>query len=179
MLDLRTGEHRPSTKKDVEETSRLTDGLENIDIIEPMVFLHDVDTRTLDVHAAEAVFRNTSKPCRLLTHESKYLMPVIELAAIVTGGMEELEKNPIFCGGVSSTSPLMLKSDEIAVTRKLAEHRIPNVIMPCPISGVSAPISVAGTLVILNTEMLSTTSHCGADESWHSGRRGIWWPNSD
>jgi trimethylamine--corrinoid protein Co-methyltransferase len=155
MLDLRTGEHRPSTKRDLEETSRLVDGLDNIDIYEPMVFLHDVDNWTLDVQATEAVFRNTSKPCRLLTHESKYLMSVIDLAAIVAGGMEELEKNPIFCGGASPTSPLMLKNDEIVVTRKLAEHSIPNAIMPCPISGTSAPISVAGTLVILNTEMLS------------------------
>jgi trimethylamine--corrinoid protein Co-methyltransferase len=155
MLDLRTGEHRPSVMSDIEETCRLVDALENIDIYEPLVYPHDIGKDSVDVLAVDAVLRNTSKPYRVLTHEHKYLKTVIEMAAIVAGGMEELEKKPIFVGGGSTTSPLRLGLDELEVTRMLAEHRIPNVIMPCPISGVTSPISVAGTLVILIAEVLS------------------------
>jgi len=155
MLDLKSGRHRPSTKKDVEDTSRLVDYLDNIDIYEPMTYLHDVDASMLDIQATHAVFRNTSKPCRLLTHESKYLKAIIEMAAIVSGGIDELKKNPIFVGGASPTSPLMQKSDEITVTRMLAENSIPNAIMPCPITGASSPVSVAGTLVTVNAEVIS------------------------
>jgi len=157
ILDLETREPRPATKKDVEQTSRLSDALEHTDICAPSVLPQDVEPAIIDISAAEAMMCNTSKPYFMAPCDDIQTSYIIEMAAIISGGVTELENDPLLIGFVSPTSPLRLAVKELEITRKFVEHQLPVFIAPCPNSGATSPVSLAGTLVVMCTEYLSLT----------------------
>lgn len=69
----------------------LADGLENLDMYELMVLIHDVENSVVDLLTAEVTICNTSKPFCILIHEPRNLESIIEMCAIVAGGIDELE----------------------------------------------------------------------------------------
>jgi trimethylamine--corrinoid protein Co-methyltransferase len=157
ILDIESREPRPATKKDVEQTCRLSDALEHTDICSPSVLPQDVEPKLMDVHAAEGMMRNSSKPYFIAPSDEEQASYIIEMAAIVAGGMMELEKRPIITLFVSPTSPLRLGIRELEIVRRSVEHNLPIFVAPCPNSGVTSPISLAGTLVLMCAEYLALT----------------------
>jgi len=157
MLDLETGEPRPATKKDVEETSRLTDALEHFDVCMATAIPQDVKSTVVDVMAAEAMMINTSKPYFLAPGDGKQARYIIEMAAVISGGMDELIKKPVLLGVASPNSPLRLASHDLDVVSEFVKNKIPITILNCAISGATSPVTLAGTLVISLAEILSMT----------------------
>ena len=62
ILDLRTGERRSSTKKDLEECAILLDALDNISWNSDICTLNDVDQTYADVEEVCTLLQNTRKP---------------------------------------------------------------------------------------------------------------------
>ncbi|MEM2122792.1 MAG: trimethylamine methyltransferase family protein [Candidatus Bathyarchaeia archaeon] len=157
ILDIQSREPRPATKEDVEQTCKLSDALEHTDICSPSVLPQDVEPELMDIYAAEGMMRNSSKPYFLAPSDEEQASYIIEMAAIVAGGMIELEKEPIITIFVSPTSPLRLGIRELEIARRSVKHNIPIFVAPCPNSGVTSPISLAGTLVLICAEYLALT----------------------
>jgi trimethylamine--corrinoid protein Co-methyltransferase len=157
MLDLETGEPRPATKKDVEETSRLTDALEHFDLCMATAIPQDVNSTVVDVMAAEAMMINTRKPYFVAPGNGKQARQIIEMAAVIAGGMDELKKKPILLGVASPNSPLRLASHDLDVVSEFAKYKLPITILNCAISGATSPVTLAGTLVTTFAEILSMT----------------------
>jgi trimethylamine--corrinoid protein Co-methyltransferase len=156
VMDLKSGEPRPATKKDVIELTRLNDVLESTELcMSPII--QDVEPSLVDVHSAEAMFCNTTKPPWVCPGDGNQARYIIEMASIVAGGMEELQKNPVFLGLASPNSPLRLASHDLDVTREFTTHKLPMALINCPNNGATAPISVAGTIVQTLAECLSLT----------------------
>jgi trimethylamine--corrinoid protein Co-methyltransferase len=155
MLDLDTGEPRPTTKKDVAETSRLTDALEHFDICSATGIPQDVKSTVVDVMAAEAMMINTSKPYLMAPADGEQARYIIEMAAVISGGMERLAQKPLLLGVASPNSPLRLASHDLDVVIEFANHKLPITILNCTISGATSPITVAGTLVQTFAEIFS------------------------
>jgi trimethylamine--corrinoid protein Co-methyltransferase len=154
VIDLDSLEVRYSTLKDVEDLTRIVDALPNIHTGTMIVYPSDVTERLRDIYAVEAIIRNTSKNFDATPYDDesyKYIIQLIE--ALV--GEEDLKKNPIVTCSASPTSPLQFSSEVTKVLARAVRHQLPIAILPCPLAGATSPVTLAGTLVQQNAEMLA------------------------
>lgn len=152
--DLSTGEHRTTTKQDVADSALLADYLEHIDVYERAVGAVDKPPQTLNIHNADAAFANTSKHCFLGAGDRENLGKIVEIATVIAGGKEELKEHPIFSFNVCPTSPLRLTLEFCQIVIDSARLGIPLNIISMAMSGGSTPVTLAGTLVVHNAEVL-------------------------
>src|SRR5690606_11934455 len=80
---------------------------------------------------------------------------IIQMAAEVVGGRAELKRRPIISFNVCPTSPLRLVPDCTDVIIEAARAGIPVNIISMALAGATAPVTLAGTLVTHNAEVLS------------------------
>ena len=154
VIDPNMGEVRPSTLKDVENLTRIVDALPNIHTATMIVYPCDVGERLRDIYAVEAIFRNTGKNVDAMPFCDESYKYIIQLAEALVGE-EDLKKNPIITCSASPTSPLQFSGEVMKVIARAAKYRLPIAILPCPLAGATSPVTLAGTLVQLNVEMLA------------------------
>ena len=152
--DINTGEHRPATKKDLEDTTRLLDALTNIHICFQPYTISDVPTEAITQHTAEVMLKNTEKPIGMVTFSRKATKDFIKMAAAVMGGTDELTKKPIIEICCEPTSPLQIDQLQLEMLIEFAKHKLPIEIAGMPTAGSTAPMSLAGTLAQANAEHL-------------------------
>lgn len=154
VLDLDSGAVRSSIRKDVENLTKIVDALPNIHTGTMIVYPNDAPERLRDVYAVEAIVRNTSKNFDATPYTDESFQFIIEMIEAVTGE-EELRKKPIITVSTSPTSPLQFSSDVTKIMTRATKHRIPIAVLPCPLAGATSPVTLAGTLVQQNAEMLA------------------------
>jgi len=152
--DLSTGEQRSSTKQDTADAAHLVDYLENFDICQRAVGARDKPPEALPVHNAEAVLTHTSKPCVIGPVDREPLKWVIEVAAAVVGGKERLKERPILSFNTCPTSPLRLLGPFCRIVIDAVRFGITPNILSMAMAGASAPVSLAGAIVLQNAEVL-------------------------
>jgi trimethylamine--corrinoid protein Co-methyltransferase len=155
VIDVETGEYRNSTKKDIADIARLNDYLSEIDTHETAVGASDVPPETAAVHHTEAQLLNTTKPIGIGPLSRIEARAIFEMAAEVVGCADELRRRPILYGGVCPVSPLKLPRDATQVIIETSRWWIPNNILSMAMAGGSSPVTLAGTLVTHNAEVLS------------------------
>ncbi len=154
--DFETGVRRQSCKEDIEKMALISDYLHSIDIVSPTVSAQDVPAKGVPVHELEACFTNTGK--HVVTESVSSAggaCSQIDLAAAVTGGKDELRKRPIFSNFVCSISPLTQDRGGIEAALEFADAGIPVGVYSMATAGVTSPVTLAGTLAILNAEVIS------------------------
>ena len=154
VLDLKTGDPRPATKNDVEQLTRLTDALEHIELcMSPII--QDVTRPLVDVHSAEAMMCNSTKPPWVCPGDARQARYIIEMATVIAGGLTELQKNPVLLGLASPNSPLRLAPNDLQVTKEFVSRKLPITFINCPNNAATSPVSIAGTIVQTLAECLS------------------------
>lgn len=153
--DLETGEIRDSTKKDVAQIARLTDALQHLDILSSPVAARDKPDCSYDLHMLEAALLNCSKHYDCDAEDGARAHKMIEMAAIVAGGMEALKKRPLFSLCACPTSPLQLIEAAAEVIVEAAKHWIPINVLSMVMAGATSPISLSGALTTHNVEVLA------------------------
>jgi trimethylamine---corrinoid protein Co-methyltransferase len=153
--DLRTGEHREPLLQDVAEIARLVDALDHIDAYEPAGSPTDRPQETAVLHGTEAALLNTTKNVGTESTSAWEVRKVIEMAAAVVGGEDALRENPIVGFGCCPVSPLKLPRDATEVIVETARHGLPCGVLSMAMSGGSSPVTLAGTFVQHNAEVLA------------------------
>jgi len=155
VVDPWTGEIRDSTKADIADIARLNDYLSDIDTHEISVGAKDAPPETCAVHNAEMQYCNTTKPIGIGPLSRVETIAIFEMAAEIVGGADELRRRPIVYNGVCPVSPLKLPHEATEVIIETARWGIPNNILSMAMAGGSSPVTLAGTLVTHNAEVLS------------------------
>jgi trimethylamine--corrinoid protein Co-methyltransferase len=158
MNDLETGENRPSVKQDVADITRLVDGLADIDAVASPVGARDVGEKAPSVHGLEAMFNNTTKHVHLPMMSKHEAEAAVEMARVVAGGEDALRDRPLVSGGCAIVSPLRLTRQFSDVSSVWARAGLPTIIMSGVIAGATSPVTLAGSLVQHNAEMLAAIS---------------------
>ncbi len=153
--DLRTGEHREPVLQDVAEIARLVDALDNIDMYEPAGSPTDRPQETAVLHGTEAALHNTTKVVGTEATSAWEVRKVIEMATAIVGDEDALRENPIVGFGVCPVSPLKLPRDATEVIVECARHGMPCGCLSMAMSGGSSPVTLAGTFVQHNAEVLA------------------------
>ena len=155
VIDMETGEYRDSTKQDIADIARLNDYLSELDTHEIAVGAKDAPPRTAAVHNSEGQLLNTTKPIGVGPLSGRECRAIFRMAAEIVGGEDALRERPILYSGVCPVSPLKLPRDATEVIIESARWWIPDNILSMAMAGGSSPVTLAGTLVTHNAEVLS------------------------
>jgi trimethylamine--corrinoid protein Co-methyltransferase len=153
--DIYSGENRTPLKQDLVDTAKVIDYLDEVDFCEKALGAHDVNQNVVPLHNAEAYLTNTSKHCSFGPGNGKLLNIILEMAAVITGGFKKLMERPIVSFATCPVSPLKLIQDCCEIIMEAAKNNVPCNILSMAMAGGTAPVTLAGTLVGHNAEILS------------------------
>ena len=154
-IDLDSGQRRKVLKTDVRNSTRLIDALANIDFAMSLGLISDVPVETSDVYQFEAMLLNTQKPILFTCYNRRNLDCIIEMASLAVGGKEKLREKPNIALYAEPTSPLVHSREALEKALTCAAEGIPLIYATTPMLGATGPVTVAGSLVVANAEILS------------------------
>jgi trimethylamine--corrinoid protein Co-methyltransferase len=126
------------------------DALEFCHSISNLVVATDVPPELLVIKTQEAMMKNSSKCISGYALNVASVDILAKMWACVTGSLEELRKRPLLEVYGSPSSPLTYDAHAADVI-----VRVPVDLVPCPICGGTAPITIAGGLAQQNAELLA------------------------
>jgi len=151
--DPYTGENRTPVKKDLVDSAKVIDYLPEIDFCEKALGAHDVNQDTVPLHNAEAYLTNTTKHCAFGPGNGSFLKKIIEMGEAIAGGVREFKIRPLVSFTTCPVSPLKLISDCCEIIMESAKNNVVCNILS--MAGGTSPVTLAGTLVNHNAEVLS------------------------
>ncbi|MBS7251540.1 MAG: trimethylamine methyltransferase family protein [Candidatus Freyarchaeota archaeon] len=154
VRDIETGEIRRSRIKDVEDSARVGDFLPNMDFIMTTAAACDVPSELEYEYEWEALLTNSEKPIIYVALGSRSSRNIIKMLATVAGDIKNLRKRPIAGLYADLESPLYFPeyNDNII---EFAKVGIPIALGAAAHTGVTAPVTLAGALVMSNAMNLS------------------------
>lgn len=156
VIDPVTRKYRRSNKQDVANAAKMSDYLSEMDISYRAVVAQDYPGPVQALHNAEAIFPNTTKHFFIGADGVRNARKLIAMAAAVAGGREQLKERPLISFNVCPTSLLKLIPECTDVVIEAAQAGIPINIISMALAGATSPVTLAGTLVTHNAEVLST-----------------------
>jgi trimethylamine--corrinoid protein Co-methyltransferase len=155
VLDVRTGERRPGTLQDIVDATLVCDALPNIDFLMSFCIASDLSQETADRHQMRAMLMNSTKPILFVTTEFEGCIDAVRMAEAVTGGPEELRRNPICACYINVTNPLLHNREALQKLLFLADKGLPTTYTPVVLRGASGPVTAAGAIALANAGELA------------------------
>ncbi|MEE4274633.1 MAG: trimethylamine methyltransferase family protein [Thermoleophilia bacterium] len=153
VLDDESGELHEGTAADLGTVMRLFDALPDLDYAWATVSPRDLDPRTANLEAAAIAFRSCAKHVQTGVRGPQYVAPLLEMIAAVAGA--PAAERPVFSAVNCTVAPLAHDGVPTEGSIALARAGVPLVIMPMPLMGTTAPMTVAGATVVALAELLS------------------------
>lgn len=153
--DLASGENRDPIKQDLVDSARVIDYLPEVDFCEKAMGAHDVDQAAVALHNAEAYLTNTTKHCAFGPVNGVLLNKILEMGHLIAGGFEAFKRRPLVSFTTCPVSPLKLIQDCCEIIMEAARNNVVCNILSMAMAGGTAPVTLAGTLVTHNAEILS------------------------
>ena len=154
VLDLETGKRRPASRKDVRQLVILQDALPGIDIVRPTVTATDQGEFSDLVEIAELLV-NTGKPVVHRVLAPGRVEAAFEMLSAVAGGAEQFRAHPNFATLYCPISPGYFTPENVYCMLRWAEHGVPVTLLSMAMGGASAPVTLLGELVVINTDILA------------------------
>lgn len=156
VLDLETGERRPSETRDVRMNARLTDALENVHLFTINVYPNEIkEINEVDINRFYHSITNTSKHVMGGIYSLEGTRQVVEMASMIAGGKGQLRERPFISFITLMISPLKVDDLYGEITCYLAREGIPVVTPSEPLCGATSPVTLAGNIVIHCAESLA------------------------
>jgi trimethylamine--corrinoid protein Co-methyltransferase len=153
VVDDETGERLEGSADHLRTIMRLFDTLPDCDYVWPTISARDLDPLTANLEIEAISFRSCAKHVQDEVRGPEFVAPLIEIMSAVAGAPPA--ERPIFSTINCTVAPLAHDGAMTEASIALARAGVPIAIMPMPLMGTTAPISVAGVTVICMAEMLS------------------------
>lgn len=169
MVDDSTGVRRDATRKDFADFARLSQALEAIDFFWPIVTISDVPGACHSAYELWTGLQSCSMHVQGDCVSAEDARKQIELASIVAGGEEDLRKRPLFSSATNPISPLSFDKGAVEAQVEFARAGVPILCHSMSMSGMSSPVTVAGTVLNINAENLASLviSQCASPGAPH------------
>jgi trimethylamine--corrinoid protein Co-methyltransferase len=154
IVDPYNGKLRETTKADVANSAKIVDYLSELDVYERAVGASDAPMETVQLHNAEAWLANTSKHGFMGSGNGYLTKKLVKMAAAIVGGEDKLRERPIISFITCPVSPLQLIRDCCEIIIESARSGMAVNILSMAMAGGSSPVTLAGTLVNHNAEVL-------------------------
>jgi trimethylamine--corrinoid protein Co-methyltransferase len=154
VFDLQSGGHRSATRRDVHQFVVIQDALPQVDIVRPTVTATDQGEFADLVEIAE-LLRNTTKPVVHRTLSPERVEAAAEMLFAVSGGEQAFRARPNFATLYCPISPGYFTAENIHCMLKWAEYGVPITLLSMAMGGASAPVTLLGELIVINTDILA------------------------
>jgi trimethylamine--corrinoid protein Co-methyltransferase len=156
MTDLKTGEKRKTTREDLAKFAKLADALDEVGFFWPEVTAGDVPSHVHTLHELWVSLQNGTKHVQGDSVSAEDAKTQIRIGSLVAGGEKQLRKRPIFSVVCCPIAPLSFEKDAVEGQVEFAKAGVPVVSLSMSLSGMSSPVTIAGTVVNANTENLAS-----------------------
>ena len=154
VIDLDSGEHRPGTFQDLQDMVRLQDALDNLETCQNPITPQDLPGPGLYVKAFEGMVRNTGKHLINQAESGEEVNDHVDILAAAVGSREEVLRRKLVSFVCCFKSPFTYGEENLQVLFECARLGLPLLIETDPISGATAPVTLAGLLVQQAAELL-------------------------
>jgi len=154
VFDLHSGEQRAATRQDVRHLVTIQDALPQVDIVRPTVTATDQGAFADLVEIAE-LLSNTTKPIVHRTLGPEHVDPAVEMLYLAAGGEQAFRAKPNFATLYCPISPGYFTPENIQCMVKWAEYGVPITLLSMAMGGASAPATLLGELIVINTDILA------------------------
>ncbi|HEY5656950.1 MAG TPA: trimethylamine methyltransferase family protein [Myxococcota bacterium] len=155
ILDPESGQRRPSTAADLIAATRLSDALESLDLYWPSIVPSDVPDSVRTITEAALGFMHTTLHNQHEIKLPEQVEPLLEMLDAILGDRRRHAERPIFSVTCCPVSPLQHEPEMTTACMELARNDIPISVLPMPLAGATAPVTIAGTVVMTYAEFLS------------------------
>lgn len=142
----------PFTREHMASCARLGDALPGFDVVSTIGVLRDLPADTADLYATLEMAANTTKPLVLLVSEAAAFEPALDMLEALCGS---LSAKPFVVPYVNPVSPLVINAETSDKMAASIARGLPVIYSNYGMSGATAPITPAGTLALLNAELLA------------------------
>jgi trimethylamine--corrinoid protein Co-methyltransferase len=149
IVDYRKKERRQVTVEDLDAWVRVVDALPNLSMVSGL-YPWDVPLETRDLRAAEAMLRLSAKPILIAPYSGWSVKWIAQMLSAIAD-----QPGPRVIAFCSCNSPLIYSESQMGVLLEAVEHDFPVLLNSSPVTGATAPVTLAGTLVIMNAEILA------------------------
>lgn len=156
VLDLESGKRRLGRSDDLIRMTHLINQLPHIDINCAMLFLDDVPPEINEIRQCEILLRYSKKPLYTLVGTADKARYIVELFKAATASDQDQGYKGLV--GISPESPLNYPKSITDVMAVILAAGLPTVMLPAPLVGFTAPMTIAGGLVQQNASMLAFTA---------------------
>ncbi|MCK4246624.1 trimethylamine methyltransferase family protein, partial [Candidatus Bipolaricaulota bacterium] len=155
ILDLETGKLRDPVLQDQYDLAWLTENLENVHFYQCPVVCTDISEEVVSINSFYAGLAGTRKNIQESATSPQVARDIIEMAVMIAGDEDALRERP-FISFVTSwmISPLKLDTKSAEVLSTVIESGIPVALSSAPVTGSTAPATLAGLLVQVHAEEL-------------------------
>jgi trimethylamine--corrinoid protein Co-methyltransferase len=155
ILDSETQKIRKPKLPDLVRITSLIETLENVQFVTGSILPEDIPEQLQDAYRYYLLMLNTSKPLFSGAFTVDGLRVQIEMLSVLRGGRDELRSRPRAIFAANPTAPL--RWGKIVAQNMIDSARagIPVMLIPMPLPGGNAPVTLAGTLTEHTAESLS------------------------
>jgi trimethylamine--corrinoid protein Co-methyltransferase len=166
IIDLDTGQRRPTTMDDVVRHIQLINGCQHIHNSQMDVWPNDIPMTTIHSEAIWAWAHNSLKSFGMGCYGYLPTLDMMRMMAITAGGKDALRRRPRFFAICSVGSPLQMIQAQLEGLLICADYGQPLAMSPEAIAGATAPVTLAGLLVQQNANILA---HVTLAQIWRPG----------
>jgi trimethylamine--corrinoid protein Co-methyltransferase len=155
VQDPGSRDSRRAKLDDVMDMARLVEALDNIHFYMLNVYPNELPVEEVDVNRFGAALNRTRKHVMGGVYTIEGVRNVIKMAEIIAGSPEKLRERPFISMVTCPISPFKLDGSYSPLTMEAARNNIPVVVPSEPLCGATAPITLAGNLVVQNVDTLA------------------------
>jgi len=156
LIDPVTREVRDATRKDVDDSVRFIDALENCIGWERPLTPRDLDEEMASIYNAYSFYSYSSKHGFLGIYNVEQFQAAVKMGAVLAGGEEKLSQSPLFTCSADPVSPLVLTEEATDVLIEACGFGAPIKINGLGLAGGTTCVDLASTLVTHNSEVLGS-----------------------
>ncbi|MCL4377256.1 MAG: trimethylamine methyltransferase family protein [Actinobacteria bacterium] len=145
---------RKPLRKDVKDIATIVQNLDFMHINATAIHPFDVPGKFSDVTAAKICFENCSKHIMVDTLNEESFEIILEMAFKISGSEKAFRLRPFFQVHFPAVSPFTFDHNACANLKLATKYNIPIRVGSSPMSGGNSPIKLAGTLLLMNTEII-------------------------
>ncbi|MHB9095815.1 MAG: trimethylamine methyltransferase family protein [Eubacteriales bacterium] len=159
IIDPKTGEERRATSADIANIAYLINELPGFDVFSISTLANDAPKGQFSLSRFYPALKNCKKPVRSNTPTIEDLEQVLEMGTLIAGGRDAYLERPFinhhYCPVVS---PLTMDVESTEAVIYLTEKGLPVYGTVVPNAGMTAPMSLMGTLTLGNAEFLGLST---------------------
>jgi trimethylamine--corrinoid protein Co-methyltransferase len=154
VWDISSQRKRKALARDLVDLTIVCDAMPEVDFYWPQVVANDIPPEASNLHEFVVSLFFTGKHIQHGAGNAFDAHYIIKTAAAVVGSEKELARRPIASITHTPISPLRYEKGDVEAVVEFARAGLPVVHLSMAISGSVSPVSLAGTIALVNAENL-------------------------